>query len=158
MADEEVQEEVPDNSAARALLDSFDKDGSGYLEPGEAVAALTQMGNKVTFSDLDTDGDNRISFEEFEVHDARARRRNRCPSEHKIIPVLTALCCRLAMCAVGLRAPRDEAHARNLQEGVDNKQHGLQDRLRLPWLRAHEQGLHGHGVQGVAQADCDQSV
>ena len=80
MADEEVQEEVPDNAATRALFNGFDKDGSGYLEPGEAVAALTQMGNKVTFSDLDTDGDNRISFEEFEVHDTRARRHNGCQS------------------------------------------------------------------------------
>ena len=49
------------------LFEEFDKDGSGYLEPGEAIAALTAIGSKLSFKDLDTDGDNRISFEEFAV-------------------------------------------------------------------------------------------
>jgi len=51
----------------REQFNAFDKDGSGYLEPGEAIAALASIGSKLSFSDLDTDGDNRISFEEFSV-------------------------------------------------------------------------------------------
>lgn len=56
-----------DVDALREQFDSFDKDGSGFLEAGEAVAALTAIGSKLSFADLDTDGDNKISFEEFSV-------------------------------------------------------------------------------------------
>ena len=56
-----------DIDVLREQFDSFDKDGSGYLEAGEAVAARTAIGSKLSFADLDTDGDNRISFEEFSV-------------------------------------------------------------------------------------------
>lgn len=56
-----------DIDVLREQFDSFDKDGSGYLEAGEAVAALTAIGSKLSFADLDSDGDNKISFEEFSV-------------------------------------------------------------------------------------------
>lgn len=56
-----------DVDALREQFDSFDKDGSGFLEAGEAVAALTAIGSKLSFADLDSDGDNKISFEEFSV-------------------------------------------------------------------------------------------
>ena len=62
------QKFVPiDIDALRRQFDYFDKDGSGFLEPGEAVAALTMIGSKLKFEDLDTDGDNRISFDEVRV-------------------------------------------------------------------------------------------
>ena len=62
------QKFVPiDIDALRRQFDGFDKDGSGYLEAGEAVAALTMIGSKLKFEDLDTDGDNRISFDEVRV-------------------------------------------------------------------------------------------
>ena len=56
-----------DIDVLREQFDSFDKDGSGYLEAGEAVAALTAIGSKLSFADLGSDGDNKISFEEFSV-------------------------------------------------------------------------------------------
>lgn len=56
-----------DKDLLRKQFDLFDKDGSGYLEPGEAAAALTQIGSKLTWQDLDADGDQKISFEEFMV-------------------------------------------------------------------------------------------
>ena len=56
-----------DPKILREQFDSFDKDGSGYLEPAEAAAALIAIGSKLSFKDLDTDGDQRISFEEFSV-------------------------------------------------------------------------------------------
>jgi len=54
-----------DTDSLRAQFDSFDKDGSGYLERDECIAALAKLGTKVTFESLDNDGDARISFEEF---------------------------------------------------------------------------------------------
>lgn len=51
----------------RAILHTRHQDGSGYLEPAEAVAALTKIGSKLKFEDLDTDGDQRVSFEEFSI-------------------------------------------------------------------------------------------
>ncbi|KAL1514929.1 hypothetical protein AB1Y20_004008 [Prymnesium parvum] len=59
---------------------SFDKDGSNYIDPQELVAALTMLGVKyvdgvedvdgdgrLSLKDLDKDGDQKISFEEFKV-------------------------------------------------------------------------------------------
>jgi len=69
---EEVDEEAGryvtiDLQILRDKFDQFDKDGSGFLEAGEATAALTSIGSKLNIKDLDTDGDNKISFEEFSV-------------------------------------------------------------------------------------------
>jgi Ca2+-binding EF-hand superfamily protein len=50
--------------ALRRQFDEFDKDGSGFLERQECVAALAKLGSKLTLQDVDKDGDNRISFEE----------------------------------------------------------------------------------------------
>lgn len=54
------------NYLKRVFAD-FDKDGSGYLEAAECAAALSKIGSKLSLKDLDTDGDNRISFEEFSI-------------------------------------------------------------------------------------------
>lgn len=51
----------------RKIFDKYDWDKSGYLDANEAAAALTQLGSKIAFEDLDSDGDNRISFDEFLV-------------------------------------------------------------------------------------------
>ena len=56
-----------DVAAMRKRFDEFDKDGSGFLEPLECQAALSKLGSKLTFAELDKDGDNKISFEEFTV-------------------------------------------------------------------------------------------
>ena len=59
---------------------SFDKDQSNYIDPQELTAALTMLGIKhldgvedadgdgrLSLKDLDADGDQKISFEEFKV-------------------------------------------------------------------------------------------
>ena len=51
----------------RRVFDDFDKDNSGFLEAAECAAALTKIGSKCKMEDLDTDGDNKISFGEFSV-------------------------------------------------------------------------------------------
>jgi len=56
-----------DKELLRRQFDSFDKDGSGVLEPGEAAAALTEIGSKLRWQDLDANKDGAISFEEFMV-------------------------------------------------------------------------------------------
>jgi len=61
-------------------FNSFDKDKSGFIDPQELVAALTMLGIKevegvddedgdgrLSMKDLDKDGDQKISFEEFKV-------------------------------------------------------------------------------------------
>ena len=53
-----------DMGALRRQFDEFDKDGSGFLERQECVAALAKLGSKLTLQDVDKDGDNRISYEE----------------------------------------------------------------------------------------------
>ena len=50
----------------KTIFDSADKNGNGYLDPQELEAVLVQMGgNNLRLTDLDRDGDNRVSFEEF---------------------------------------------------------------------------------------------
>ena len=49
------------------IFHEYDKDGSGFLEAGECVAALTRIGSKLKIEDIDTDGDERISEDEFMV-------------------------------------------------------------------------------------------
>ncbi|CAE6474361.1 unnamed protein product, partial [Rhizoctonia solani] len=56
----------------RQVFDRFDRDGSGSIERGELRRAVTLLGNKLTDQELsmimrevDTDGDGRVSFEEF---------------------------------------------------------------------------------------------
>ena len=69
-----------DNKEEAKLLAKFDKDKSGYIDPQELVAALTMLGvkrvdgiedadgdNRLSLKDLDKDGDQKISFEEFKV-------------------------------------------------------------------------------------------
>lgn len=59
---------------------SFDKDNSGFIDPQELKAALTMLGVKaadgvadldgdgrLSLDDLDTDHDDKVSFEEFKV-------------------------------------------------------------------------------------------
>lgn len=58
---------VMDVTSLREQFDLFDKDGSGFLEREECIAALAKLGSKMAFEDLDKDGDQRISFEEFTV-------------------------------------------------------------------------------------------
>ena len=58
---------VVDVDPLRKIFDKYDVDDSGYLDAGECAAALTQLGSKIKFEDLDTDGDNKVSFEEFAV-------------------------------------------------------------------------------------------
>jgi len=53
--------------AMKSEFDKYDKDGSGYLEASELVSLATTMGCKINLSDLDADGDNRVSFDEFQV-------------------------------------------------------------------------------------------
>ena len=69
---EEVKYNTLDEAYLRNAFNQFDKDGSGYLEKDEALAALTMLGSKLSFEDLDVDSDARVSFEEFSVS---ARRR-----------------------------------------------------------------------------------
>jgi len=45
----------------------FDKDGSGYLEREECMAALATLGSKLSFKDVDQGGDGLISLDEFKV-------------------------------------------------------------------------------------------
>ena len=56
-----------DMDALRRQFDEFDKDGSGYLDRKECSAALCKLGSKLSFADLDTDNDDKISFDEFTV-------------------------------------------------------------------------------------------
>lgn len=53
---------VIDTTALRRQFDEFDKNGSGFIERNECIAALAKLGSKL--KDLDMDGDSRISFEE----------------------------------------------------------------------------------------------
>jgi len=57
----------------RAIFDSYDKDGDGYLEgPEELKAAFGDVNQEVTEEELETivafadeNGDGRLNFEEF---------------------------------------------------------------------------------------------
>ena len=82
--EEEVLYNTLDDKMLRATFDWADKDGSGYLEREECIAALTKIGSKISFEDLDTDGDNRISFEEFSVGALSHKHRSRTGS----LPIL----------------------------------------------------------------------
>jgi len=64
---EEVKYNTLDEDYLRRAFDAYDIDKSGYLEKGEAIAALSQIGSKLRPEDLDRDGDGRISFEEFSI-------------------------------------------------------------------------------------------
>lgn len=60
------------NDELRRAFDALDKDRSGYLDHDEVMAALKELGSPAedaskVFLRLDTDHDNRISFEEFVV-------------------------------------------------------------------------------------------
>lgn len=56
-----------EDNPIRQQFDSFDKDGSGFLEGPEAIAALATLGSNIKLEDIDTDGDGAISFDEFNV-------------------------------------------------------------------------------------------
>ena len=51
----------------REQFAKFDVDNSGYLDRKECAEALRTLGSKLTFDDLDKDGDERISADEFTV-------------------------------------------------------------------------------------------
>ena len=52
-------------AALKEQFEQFDKDGSGFLERDECIAALAKLGSKLSFEEIDSDGDAKISFEEF---------------------------------------------------------------------------------------------
>jgi hypothetical protein len=78
--------------ALRRQFDEFDKDGSGFLERQECVAALAKLGSKLTLhEDVDKDGDNRISFEEVTIKDTDASHRmQRCKSHTAMLKQQTS--------------------------------------------------------------------
>lgn len=49
------------------VFEEFDANKNGELDAKELEAALTKLGKKVSFEDLDTDGDGKISLEEFKM-------------------------------------------------------------------------------------------
>ena len=51
----------------RNLFDTYDKDGNGSLDRSELHAILSHLGSRLRVEDLDKDGDNRVTFEEFSV-------------------------------------------------------------------------------------------
>jgi len=76
----ETAENVDNIDYLEKAFKSFDKDGSDFIDPQELRAALTMLGIKnvdgvadedgdgrLSLKDLDTDGDQKISFEEFKV-------------------------------------------------------------------------------------------
>ncbi|KAL5104092.1 Calmodulin-like protein [Taenia crassiceps] len=64
---------TPDVATLRETFRVFDKDNDGYITSSELQTVLQQMGLEVSGSDAadilaeaDTDGDGRVTFEEFE--------------------------------------------------------------------------------------------
>ena len=51
----------------RRKFDEFDKNGDGTLDKEELCAALTAVGSRASLKDLDSNGDDRVTFEEFQV-------------------------------------------------------------------------------------------
>lgn len=80
LGDIESANRVDDIDYLEKAFKSFDKDQSGFIDPQELTAALTMLGIKqyegiddadgdgrLSLKDLDTDGDQKVSFEEFKV-------------------------------------------------------------------------------------------
>lgn len=80
LGDMESADRIESVDYLEKAFNSFDKDKSGYIDPQELVAALTMLGvkrvdgiedadgdNRLSLKDLDKDGDQKISFEEFKV-------------------------------------------------------------------------------------------
>jgi len=80
LGDIQTADRVDDIDYLEKAFKSFDKDASGFIDPQELTAALTMLGiktvegiedadgdNRLSLKDLDTDGDQKISFEEFKV-------------------------------------------------------------------------------------------
>ena len=127
----------------RVAFDSFDVDKSGYLDPQELRAALTMLGvrgpdkskstmdvlmsadsdfedadgdNTVSLKDLDKDGDEKVSFEEFKVFAALLPKR-----DHAIY--------RNALAAKPVTLPRDTSRATPVQIDQYNAQQKSKDAL-----------------------------
>lgn len=69
-----IAEEMMSQGTARALFDNMDTDNSGDVDIGELKAKLTAMGLSVMHQDaddllaeMDTDGNGKITFDEFEM-------------------------------------------------------------------------------------------
>jgi len=80
LGDIDTAERQDDIDYLEKAFKSFDKDSSNYIDPPELIAALTMLGVKhvegiedadgdgrLSLKDLDKDGDQKISFEEFKV-------------------------------------------------------------------------------------------
>jgi len=54
-----------DEAFLKKVFSQFDKDENGHLDIEEAAAALIFLGSKLKPEDIDTDGDGKVSLEEF---------------------------------------------------------------------------------------------
>ncbi|CAG0914040.1 unnamed protein product [Notodromas monacha] len=72
-SDRSVTEITGSDAEIKAVFRLFDKDGDGFITASEFSQVMTQLGESIPESDIqdmiaeaDTDGDNRMSYEEFQ--------------------------------------------------------------------------------------------
>ena len=129
---EPVKYNTLDMGYLQRAFDEFDKDESGFLDEKECYAALSKIGSCVSFEDLDTDKDGKISFDEFLVR-ADALTSHVC-AKRGANPVVARPC-------AGVLASHRQAHPPGFQEGEQEHVHCrlLEDRHQhLPRRRSSQ--------------------